>query len=154
MFKLSLIIRLAILPICYFPKVPCVQAVETPIRVINRNRVERSRAASESDDIVDTTDVQEYYFQQRLDHFASHPSIHQRDFVFSQRYFYSSRYIAPNNKIERRAYLRSKEETRQTFAFLCVGGEGPSLTKNVLVNSVHCRLVRIITYMRMVCFRF
>ena len=34
-------------------------------------------------------------------------------------------------------YAKDKKP-KQIFAFLCVGGEGPSLTKNVLIDSVHC----------------
>ena len=135
-----LLVRLAILSTSYLSKCHFVQAVETSSVRIDRNTRMRKKSRVTFDDIVDTTDVQESYYQQRLDHFASHPSMHQRDFLFSQRYFYSSRYISiPNNNVDHRgrAYLRGKE-TRQTLAFLCVGGEGPSLTKNVLVNSVHC----------------
>ncbi|CAB9515139.1 Thymus-specific serine protease [Seminavis robusta] len=68
---------------------------------------------------VNDDDVQESYIAQRLNHFA--PS-HGRS--FHQRYFYSTRFIIDSQK--------------QQFAFLCVGGEGPALTKQVLVDSVHC----------------
>ncbi len=134
-----------------------------------------------------TEDVEELYFEQRLDHFKWYPSgkdlVHQNNttsFSFSQRYFYSSRYVhdkddddddvhdkeESNTAIlstldhddanpilpkttERRMLLRkgykqyyksqhSQSKNKDTFAFLCVGGEGPSLTKHVLVDSVHC----------------
>lgn len=65
------------------------------------------------------SDVQELYFQQRLDHFRSD------GFLFQQRYFYSDRYA-------------NRSTSNQTLALLCVGGEGPALDKSVLVNSVHC----------------
>mmetsp|Transcript_4259 Transcript_4259/g.7092 ORF Transcript_4259/g.7092 Transcript_4259/m.7092 type:complete len:476 (+) Transcript_4259:77-1504(+) len=43
-----------------------------------------------------------------------------------QRYFYSDRHVMMH------------EEMLPTYAFLCVGGEGPAMDKSVLVDSVHC----------------
>lgn len=68
----------------------------------------------------DDCDVQELFLKQRLDHFAASPE------YFQQRYFYSDRFVD-----------KSSSQDKQ-YAFLCVGGEGPSLTKAVLVDSVHC----------------
>jgi len=37
------------------------------------------------------------------------------------------------------SHIRSSaQKERDTFAFLCMGGEGPGMDKSVLVNSVHC----------------
>jgi serine protease 16 len=66
-------------------------------------------------------DVQELSLSQRLDHFDAGDDRH-----FSQRYFYSDRYV------------RSAAATSRQIAFLCVGGEGPAIDKSVLVDSVHC----------------
>jgi hypothetical protein len=69
-------------------------------------------------------DVEELRIEQKLDH---HPSAEQpaSSLTLSQRYFYSSRYV-------------NASSTDHALAFLCVGGEGPSLDKSVLVDSVHC----------------
>jgi Serine carboxypeptidase S28 len=67
-------------------------------------------------------DVQERYLTQRLNHFA--PS---QGRTYQQRYFYSDRHVDHNNQTH-----------QQQYAFLCVGGEGPPLTSNVLVDSLHC----------------
>jgi Serine carboxypeptidase S28 len=64
-------------------------------------------------------DVQELFLTQRLNHFA--PS---QGHTFEQRYFYSDRHV--------------NDAMTMQYAFLCVGGEGPSLTYRVLVDSVHC----------------
>ena len=72
-------------------------------------------------------DIEENYIQQPLDHFSMHSHSFKSKTVntLNQRFFYSSRYVSSSN-------------TSRSFAFLCVGGEGPSLTKNVLFDSVHC----------------
>jgi Serine carboxypeptidase S28 len=70
------------------------------------------------DDARQFEDVQELFIEQRLDHFQPNPP------KFQQRYFYSDRHV--------------KDSPTQQHAFLCVGGEGPSLTPAVLVDSVHC----------------
>ena len=90
-----------------------------------------------------TSHVKELYLEQRLDHFESHHSKHYHELVFSQRYFYSTaNIIFPFEEDEYKDVMDStasvKSKKRSTFAFLCVGGEGPSLTKHVLVDSVHC----------------
>lgn len=70
-------------------------------------------------------DVQELYLEQLLDHFSQEGSA--LNGTFRQRYFYSDRYAeattGPNAPV---------------YAFLCVGGEGPSLDESVLIDSVHC----------------
>lgn len=124
-------------------------------------------------------DVEELFMEQRLDHF------HQDERVFSQRYFYSSKYVVaqpqassdvvtnvkklknPYSGDGAHEFIRTgrsnnskrhihddkndatftntstnentkTKKTKQTFVFLCVGGEGPSLTNHVLIDSVHC----------------
>ena len=76
--------------------------------------------------------VQELFFEQRLDHFATHPTCDPdtKDceiipLTFQQRFFYSNRFV-------------SKKDRVNAVAFLCIGGEGPSLDASVLVDSVHC----------------
>ena len=65
-------------------------------------------------------DVQQRTFLQRLDHFTTGDRR-----TFAQRYFVSDRYV------------RTVSGHRSLY-FICVGGEGPPLTKRVLVDSVHC----------------
>jgi hypothetical protein len=117
------------------------------------------------DDDDTTKDVQELFLKQRLDHFAFHSSDH----FFSQRYFYTSRYVLEEEEIDhdedkdttssttRVSYSsslrgRTGQATTDTAAsannissntttqvvFICMGGEGPFLTKTVLTNSTHC----------------
>jgi len=131
-----------------------------------------------------SSDVEELYFTQRLDHFGSHPS--NDDIVpyeFRQRYFYTARYVHTNvtehsdydhdhnhdstistsdhrvrQLLRKNTHWDLKEDelvlkpsspipipsskggkkTKPTLAFVCMGGEGPALTKSVLVDSVHC----------------
>lgn len=78
---------------------------------------EKKIASKITDD--DNDDVQELFISQRLDHFA--PSNGR---VFNQRYFFSDRFVDPSRELQ--------------YALLCVGGEGPMMTKAVLVDSVHC----------------
>jgi hypothetical protein len=66
-------------------------------------------------------DVQTRYVNQQLNHYDASDTR-----SFAQRFFYSDR------------YARAREENRNTYAFLCVGGEGPALDESVLVDSVHC----------------
>lgn len=68
-------------------------------------------------------DVQELSISQRLNHFA--PSQGQ---TYRQRYFYSDRFV----------HKTAQTAAAQQYAFLCVGGEGPAMQNNVLVDSVHC----------------
>jgi len=77
-------------------------------------------------------DVQELYLEQRLDHFAHSESAVLPLGTFRQRYFYSDRYVDSTNRNER------QNDEPPSYAFLCMGGEGPSLTEHVLVDSVHC----------------
>lgn len=86
-------------------------------------------------------DVQELYMQQSLDHFRL-----QDDRTFSQRYFYTDRFVFPHNNNNNPCKNENDQQEQQDqqqqqhpeFAFLCVGGEGPPLDKSVLVDSVHC----------------
>ena len=73
----------------------------------------------------DNTDVQELYLEQQLNHFPEQND--QSKTTFRQRYFYSDRYAGPISRTN-----------APMLSFLCVGGEGPSLGKSVLVDSVHC----------------
>ena len=103
----------------------------------------------------DTWDVQELYVTQRLDHFSSHSNDNDNDntvpYSFSQRYFYTTRYLQPETLPKPTNPLRGataatknhdnnnyNNSTSETYAFICVGGEGPSLTKTSLTNSPHC----------------
>lgn len=78
----------------------------------------------EDDTVEDNDDVEVNYMTQPLDHFAS--ATKQSTATFQQRYFSSTRFVVAN------------DDSRAAYAFLCVGGEGPGLTKSVLVDSVHC----------------
>lgn len=93
----------------------------------------------------DTSHVQELYMDQRLDHFASYSTKDIHELTFSQRYFYSAANLQQQHDTENlhHRYIRGDTKNNQgnngnVFAFLCCGGEGPSLNKNVLVDSVHC----------------
>lgn len=76
-------------------------------------------------------DVKEKFFTQRLDHLSD--SWSSRGKTFQQRYFSSERYRNPDLS----GKVRNGHDL-PTYAFLCVGGEGPSLDSSVLVDSVHC----------------
>ena len=71
----------------------------------------------------DDSDVQTLSFEQTLDHTTNDSK------TFRQRYFYTDRYVHEES---------SSSTPRKSAAFLCVGGEGPSLDTSVLVDSVHC----------------
>jgi hypothetical protein len=81
--------------------------------------------ASSSSSSSSQLQVQELWFQQRLDHFRSDSR------TFSQRYFYSDQYVYSNSN-------NTDRTGAKTYAFLCCGGEGPDLDESVLVDSVHC----------------
>ena len=127
--------------------------------------ISKHRSGDIINDGIDTNDVQELYVEQRLDHFRSQPSTDSGDksnvpFSFSQRYFYSARYIDndieaevdaeanskyTNNNLRHKKHINTNfpdisesDEVPSTFVFICVGGEGPSLDKTVLTNSEHC----------------
>mmetsp|Transcript_58454 Transcript_58454/g.68255 ORF Transcript_58454/g.68255 Transcript_58454/m.68255 type:complete len:577 (+) Transcript_58454:88-1818(+) len=70
-------------------------------------------------------DVQQHFFQQHLDHFASSSDANRGQDIFEQRFFYTDRYV-------------QEAESSPVYSFLCVGGEGPSMDKSVLVDSAHC----------------
>lgn len=72
-------------------------------------------------------DIQELFLEQPLDHFSTDYMNKFPNASLHQRYFYSSRYVSQKNE----SYV-------PTYAFLCVGGEGPYLDKSVLIDSVHC----------------
>lgn len=80
-------------------------------------------------------EVQEIFFEQRLDHFKSS----FKNESFKQRYFYTDRYInnGNGNGNNGNKNLRSAGPG-PTYVFLCVGGEGEDLDKSVLIDSVHC----------------
>lgn len=85
---------------------------------------------------IDHNDVQEKFFEQRLDHLSD--SWSSRGKIFQQRYFSSERYVIfPANGNPHDTSMDEQEDL-PTYAFLCVGGEGPSLDSSVLVDSVHC----------------
>lgn len=67
-------------------------------------------------------DVEELFLKQSLNHYDEGD-----DRVFQQRYFRTERYL-----------LKDQETGKESFSFLCVGGEGPSLDKSVLIDSPHC----------------
>ena len=64
------------------------------------------------------------FVEQTLDHFDDHWSS-RVNASLRQRFFYSSRHANGTADLP-------------TYAFLCVGGEGPALSPKVLINSVHC----------------
>lgn len=133
---------------------PLTNAISPPQRIpdiLERIRQQKEQAGltltsgGVSKDSVDDNDVDTLYFDQRLDHFSKddgHGKQQQRmpDDTFKQRYFYTSRFVHPisstddniNNNDE------AEDENKKVLAFLCVGGEGPSMDTSVLVNSVHC----------------
>eukprot|EP00934_Nitzschia_sp_Nitz4_P001565 Nitzschia sp. Nitz4//scaffold362_size15054//11541//13181//NITZ4_008902-RA/size15054-processed-gene-0.14-mRNA-1//-1//CDS//3329549250//1565//frame0 len=74
---------------------------------------------SKRNDLKADDDILEQTFLQVLDHFD--PLNHA---TYSQRYFYSDRYVNP--------------QAERQITFLCVGGEGPGFTKSVLIDSDHC----------------
>ena len=90
-----------------------------------KSQPKHSRTRNNSND-----DVQEWHIPQQLDHFRLGDT---RSFL--QRYFSSNRYVRnfaePNHALNQDAQPAS-------FAFLCVGGEGPPLDESVLIDSVHC----------------
>lgn len=93
-----------------------------PFRAIDVLKKHGSKGARKSSD---KEDVQELYLEQLLDHFSQEGSTPNG--TFWQRYFYSNRYAKPTTR-----------PNAPVYAFLCVGGEGPSLDRSVLVDSVHC----------------
>ena len=80
-------------------------------------------------------DVLTLTYEQTLDHFSA--STNSTTVTsFKQRYFYTSRYVHP--KPQTSIITDTTTDTTKTVAFLCVGGEGPSMDESVLINSVHC----------------
>ena len=84
-----------------------------------------------------STDVETHHINQPLDHF-SRDDEEKSSNTFKQRYFYTSRYVRPTEEDADETDERTEEEEKKVLAFLCVGGEGPSLDESVLVDSVHC----------------
>jgi hypothetical protein len=107
-------------------------------------------------------DVQELFFdQQRLDHFRGN---HKDDtnvtrttndkkdpYYFRQRYFYTNRYVHEHDRVwdhheipvitmiqPRQSSSSFLKRSKIPLVFVCMGGEGPALTKHVLLDSVHC----------------
>lgn len=68
-------------------------------------------------------DVQELYIRQRVDHFGG--GGHGETYL--QRYFFSDRHEQ-----------QGQNPVGPLLHFVCVGGEGPALQRNVLVDSNHC----------------
>ena len=106
------------------------------------------------DTAASSTDVQTLYMEQHLDHFRLEDSR-----TFQQRYFYSDRFVllptanpTSSSSSHRNHQHNTKSDTTTTtttskrsnnhniisYAFLCVGGEGPALDESVLIDSVHC----------------
>jgi len=79
-----------------------------------------------------SSDVQTLTFDQRLDHWSDCSHDRNECETFKQRYFYTSRYV------QKEGDKQGANTNQNTVSFLCVGGEGPSLDKSVLVDSVHC----------------
>lgn len=115
----------------------------------NSSNHERVEIGSDVD--TGTSDVLELYLDQRLDHFSSHPSGDKLvPHSFQQRYFYTARFTNEvTESKQKNGYpseynnnLRHKQrtgfDTTESFVFICVGGEGPSLDKTVLTDSPHC----------------
>ena len=91
-----------------------------------RHRTEKVELQTSSPD--EYHDVETLFLDQRLDHFSKSDDP-KASMTFRQRYFYTGRYVHDET---------DGQAARQTAAFLCVGGEGPSLKASVLVDSVHC----------------
>eukprot|EP00571_Detonula_confervacea_P014391 CAMPEP_0172303592 /NCGR_PEP_ID=MMETSP1058-20130122/5115_1 /TAXON_ID=83371 /ORGANISM="Detonula confervacea, Strain CCMP 353" /LENGTH=604 /DNA_ID=CAMNT_0013014471 /DNA_START=96 /DNA_END=1910 /DNA_ORIENTATION=- len=87
--------------------------------------------ASKDSAIISDDDVETLYFHQRLDHFSQEDE--GKLVTFQQRYFYTSRYVQSGTDSNNNGGVNEK-----VLAFLCVGGEGPSMDPSVLVDSVHC----------------
>ena len=90
-------------------------------------------------DTKNENDVLTLTYEQTLDHFpASSTNTNSSTAVttFKQRYFYTSRYVHPRPPAS--IITDTTTDTTNTVAFLCVGGEGPSLDESVLIDSVHC----------------
>uniref|UniRef100_A0A7S4W557 Uncharacterized protein n=1 Tax=Ditylum brightwellii TaxID=49249 RepID=A0A7S4W557_9STRA len=113
--------------------------------------LEEEEEDSNVNDELTTKDVQEVFFQQTLNHFSKNEEkdetinkvVVDSTETFQQRYFYTNRYASPDDNEQMNSLRGAKEEeeeeeNRKTYAFLCCGGEGPSLTKDVLTDSVHC----------------
>eukprot|EP00591_Stephanopyxis_turris_P003403 CAMPEP_0195517398 /NCGR_PEP_ID=MMETSP0794_2-20130614/10686_1 /TAXON_ID=515487 /ORGANISM="Stephanopyxis turris, Strain CCMP 815" /LENGTH=561 /DNA_ID=CAMNT_0040646201 /DNA_START=169 /DNA_END=1854 /DNA_ORIENTATION=- len=84
----------------------------------------------------DKDDVREDFVTQMLDHFATNPN--HETATFQQRYFYTSRYVVDVESNFGTVMKGDDDVVRPSYAFLCVGGEGPPLQKAVLIDSVHC----------------
>ena len=112
---------------------------------------------SKNDDKVNTknenNDVLILTYEQTLDHVPASTNSTAVT-TFKQRYFYTSRYVHPKpsssiitdtitdttNSFQPPTSIitDTTTDTTNTVAFLCVGGEGPSMDESVLINSVHC----------------
>ena len=87
------------------------------------NQKEESIAAALGQD---DTDVETGFVAQTLDHFD--PTWSERvNASLQQRFFYTDRHVTKDENIP-----------IPTYAFLCVGGEGPGLSEHALIDSVHC----------------
>lgn len=93
--------------------------------VLNNDRDSANSQGLDSSSRYAYKNVSELYIEQHLDHFPM--TDNETKATFKQRYFYSDRYTSNISRANAPVY-----------AFLCVGGEGPSIDKSVLVDSVHC----------------
>jgi hypothetical protein len=107
-------------------RIDAIRAFRTKDVLNNERDSDDSHHGFESSSLYEYENVSEVYLEQQLDHF--HKSTDKKaNETFQQRYFYSDRYAGNISRANAPVY-----------AFLCVGGEGPSLDKSVLVDSVHC----------------
>mmetsp|Transcript_36209 Transcript_36209/g.66503 ORF Transcript_36209/g.66503 Transcript_36209/m.66503 type:complete len:604 (-) Transcript_36209:102-1913(-) len=112
-------------------------ALPTPRRIPDiLERIKQQQQEPElqlTQDAASSDDVVSLYYDQRLDHFSKEDE--GKYATFKQRYFYTSRYVRPSGTKNNNNEAGNK---KNALAFLCVGGEGPSLDASVLVNSAHC----------------
>ena len=92
----------------------------------NEDGVVDTDDADDADVVHDDDDVQEFYMTQKLDHFDP-----TNKATFQQRYFVSYRYHNTNKK-------NSNAGGGPIISLLNIGGEGPGMTKSVLIDSHIC----------------
>ena len=138
------------------------------LNVLNRRVVRQKKSSTIHETIEEGSsagpkqrndDVHVAYLSQPLDHFDSTPPP-PKDARLVQRFFYTLRHV--NDQVDTVLSRQDAEDRRNndqgdesvnekrnkdrilmdsttpTYAFLCVGGEGPSLDESVLIDSVHC----------------
>ena len=109
------------------------------LELTSTTQQEDGASKKSKDDNNPNDNVATLYFDQRLNHFpdtndtsGNNPT---KTTTFKQRYFYSSRYVNSSSKDDTN---KNNTKKKSAVAFLCVGGEGPSMDTSVLINSVHC----------------